>query len=129
MPPSRIKKNIPKPVRKEREGMSEAHLDKVRDCPCAVTGREPAQAHHLLRTEERGLSRKSSDRWAIPLHADAHRALHDAGDEEAYLMGYGIDGRALASALWAVRGKSAEHYRMVIFAHRQRAALKVRAAL
>ena len=90
--------------------MSPSHLAMVRKLPCAICGREWPDwfivvPHHLLRTGEHGTGRKSSDRWAIPLCGPHHTALHNNGDEESYLMNLGLDGRALASALWAVRNK------------------------
>ena len=102
---ARIPKNLPAPVKRERDGMDRKHLQNVRDLPCCITGTVIAvEAHHLLRTGEHGMGRKSADRWAIPLTAEIHAALHRAGDEDAFLAGQGIDGRALASALWAERG-------------------------
>ena len=56
------------------------------------------------------MGRKSSDRWAIPLcktpptREGCHDRLHDDGNEEAFLMRHGIDGRALAQALWRFTG-------------------------
>ena len=127
--PPRIDKGLAKPAPRVREGMDREHLAKVRQCPCAISGSTVGvEAHHLLRTGERGMSMKSPDKWAIPLKYDLHQALHDRGDEEAFLAEYGIDGRALARGLWAIRGKPVEHYRAVCFAFRQRAALKMRAA-
>lgn len=127
---SRITKAPLQHVRPKREGMDAKHLENVRLCHCLTCNREAGptsyiQAHHLLRTEERGLSRKSSDRWAVPLCRICHDDLHAAGDEEAWLGGQGIDGRAIASALWAARG-DLEGMRRVIFRARQAAALTVR---
>lgn len=99
----RIKKKELIHNRPPREGMSGAYLILIRGLPCVICGRLPVEAHHLLRTGERGLSRKSSDRWAIPLCPECHRALHGHGDEEAFLMEFRVDGRAIASALWASR--------------------------
>ncbi len=118
----RIAKNLPQHTPRKREGMDSRHLANVRLCPCLVCGFDfgdiKIEAHHLLRTEERGLSRKSSDRWAVPLSVDCHAALHRAGDEEAYLTAHGIDGRATANALWAARS-DLEAMRRVIFRARQ----------
>jgi hypothetical protein len=131
----RIAKNIPEHNRREREGMSETHLANVRLCSCVITGQEPAgflygsiEAHHLLRVDGRGMSRKSADRWAIPMASQKHRELHDCGDEEGYLARHGIDGRAVAAALWSERG-NLEAMRRVIFRARQMAALKMKEAM
>lgn len=75
--------------------------------PCCVTGRtDGIQVHHLLRTpnHEHGTGKRSSERWAIPLHWEVHDALHADGNETRFLAGYGIDGPALAKALWDASG-------------------------
>lgn len=122
MPPSRIPKTIAHHAPKQRPFMDKGHLANIRLCPCACCGAMGCDPHHLLRTEERGLSRKSSDRWALPLDRRCHLALHAAGDEESYLASKGIDGRALASALWAARG-DLEAMKRIVFRARQRAML------
>lgn len=116
-------------MRRPRLGMDRAHLEKIRQCPCVICGARDAEAHHLLRSGERGLSLKSPDRFAIALCPRCHRTLHDKGDEEAYLTSRGIDGRALAGALWAVRGEKIEAYRRVVFNARQRASLAMRVTM
>jgi hypothetical protein len=131
MPPSRITKLLPKPVPKVRDGMSESHLAMVRKLPCCVCGSLAViQAHHLLRTGEHGTGRKSSDRWAIPLCRPHHDMLHHRGDEEQFLMDYGVPGRELASALWAARNKPIPLAAMerVASNFRMEAAVKMRTA-
>lgn len=77
------------------------------------------------------MGRKAADKYAVPLcrhpatHSDHHADLHAHGDEEAYLMKHGIDGRALASALWAARGDQ-DAMERIVFRFRQEAAMKVR---
>jgi hypothetical protein len=133
----RIAKNIPEHNRREREGMSETHLANVRKCDCLGCGRtyheSVTQAHHLLRTDERGLSRKSSDRWAVPLCFWCHDpnvkdSVHHDGDEDGWFAARGIDARAVAAALWTERG-NLEAMRRVIFRARQMAALKMKEAM
>jgi len=85
----------PKPIRDKK------HLQFVAGLPCCVCGTEPVQAHHLLRSGEHGMGRKSGDNWAIPLCFDDHRWLHMDGDETAWLSDRGIDGKSLAKALYA----------------------------
>jgi hypothetical protein len=89
-----------------RKGMSLDHLVFLRRLECPVyPGERPIEAHHLLRADRtRGMGRKAADRYAIPLSQRAHRELHDAGDEEVWLAARGIDGRALAAALWRNSG-------------------------
>lgn len=124
--PSRIPKNLPKPVKRQREGMSSAHLKLIRALPCIVTGTVGGvDAHHLLKSGEHGMGRKSSDRWAVPLRADQHRALHDFGNEDEWFAERGIDARALAKALWASTGDIAAMWRIVF---RARQEVELRAA-
>jgi len=106
--------------------MSRDHLGFIRSLACPVYPEEgPVEAHHLLRGDRsRGMGRRAADRYAIPLSARAHRELHDAGDEEAWLAERGIDGRALAAALWRISGDYAAGMRIL-----GRAARKVRSGL
>jgi len=105
--------------------MDRNHLAMVRRLPCCVCGGDYGrrEAHHLLRTGEHGMGRKSSDRWALPLCDHDHSVLHAAGDEEAFLARHGVDGRALASSLWAARGDQ-EAMERVAFNFRQDAETK-----
>lgn len=109
--------------------MSESHLAMVRKLPCCVCGYtgHNIEAHHLLRTGEHGVGRKSSDRWAVGICKHHHLKLHANGDEEKFLADRGIDGRALASALWQHRGDQ-EAMERIVFRFRQEAALKLRGA-
>jgi hypothetical protein len=100
----RIAKSPVQHVRRERDGMSARHLDLVRQLPCIITYEKPTVPHHLLRTGEHGMGRKSSDQWAVPMTAAAHDALHTDGDEGAFFSRHGIDARAVARALWAHTG-------------------------
>lgn len=103
--PARISRNLPAPQKRVRDGMDRQHVANVGDCPCCICGLVAnIHAHHLLRTGERGMGIKSPDKYCIPLCVAHHRELHDAGDEEAYLMRHGIEGRGLAASLWGVRG-------------------------
>ena len=55
----------------------------------------------------KGMGRKNEDRWAIPLCSipgGCHDKAHAAGDDEAWLASRGVDGRSVATALWAARG-------------------------
>jgi hypothetical protein len=77
------------------------HLDFIRTLPCVICGGN-SQAHHLLRTKEKCMGRRSGDNWAISLCPSHHAGLHRDGNEERYLAP--IDGPVLASALWGVMG-------------------------
>ncbi|MEJ2120472.1 MAG: hypothetical protein P8Z76_07115, partial [Alphaproteobacteria bacterium] len=102
LPPRIPKSGLPaRKSKPPRKGMSLDHLAFLRRLECPVyPGERPIEAHHLLRADRtRGMGRKAADRYAIQLSQRAHRELHDAGDEEAWLAAKGIDGRALAAAL------------------------------
>jgi hypothetical protein len=106
LPPRIPKAGLPHKRPKGRRKARPAHLRFLRslECPVYPDGR-PLEAHHLLRADRtRGMGRRAADRFAIPLSRKAHRELHAAGDEEAWLAARGIDGRALAAALWRVSG-------------------------
>ncbi len=97
-----------KPIREE------AHLKFIRQLPCCVCGEERTDkdrvAHHLLRTGEHGMSRKSGDDKAIPLCVPHHDAqfqgsLHHDGNETEWLKRHGIlDPMELASLLYENSG-------------------------
>jgi len=98
----------PKPVR------DKAHLAFVAGLPCCITGRtDGVQAHHLLKTSEKCMGRRSGDDKVIPLHHEIHTALHGSGDETAFLDICVIDGPALARALYAATGDHEQGLRVV----------------
>lgn len=98
LPPTRSKPT--------RSGMSRDYLAFIGSLACPVYPEAgPIEPHHLLRADRsRGMGRRAADQYAIPLSTRAHRELHAAGDEEAWLAEKGIDRRALAAALWRVSG-------------------------
>lgn len=129
MPAPRIPRSPLVHNRTPREGMDANHLANVRQLVCLVCGSGPPNhAHHLLRSGEHAMGRKSSDRWAISLCDRHHRELHAAGDEDAYLMQHGIDGRAVATVQWTKRGNLPAMARIVFRARQEAARKKERAA-
>jgi len=86
----------------------ENYLEFVATLPCLVCGRAPSQAHHLRFAQPRALGRKVSDEWVVPLCNLHHRALHDAGNEEAWWQEQGIDALAEAERLWRERRRPVE---------------------
>lgn len=122
----RIAKRMPQHVRQPRPGDSRAHLEFIRKLPCCVCGIHGGiyspytVAHHLLRADNRpkGTGRKHLDKYAIPLCTIAHRDVHAHGNDEAWLTERGIDGRALAAALWRVSGDLDKGRRIVSRAKR-----------
>ena len=105
---------LPRPPKRQRPGMSPAHLAFVRSLPCCACGSPAVEAHHLLRTGARGMGMRSPDRYAVPLCGAHHRALHAHGDEGAWLTAHGVDGIALAERLWNDTGDGAAGLRAVM---------------
>jgi hypothetical protein len=96
--------------------MSDDHRKMVKRLPCLVCGKNgPSDPHHLKRalpTNERGASRKAADRYLIPLcrdplndHGNGCHEKAEGTDDEAWLAENGIDGRAIAGALWRATGE------------------------
>jgi ERF superfamily len=67
------------------------HLRYVAQQACLVCGRKPSDPHHLGFTQPRGLGRKVSDEFAVPLCRGHHRAAHRSRDERAWWKQAGID--------------------------------------
>lgn len=89
----------PPPIRDKK------HLAWLHELPCCISGSTVnVVAHHLLRTPEKAMGRKSGDNHTIPLASHIHMALHRDGNETRFLKQYGIDGPALARRLWEVSG-------------------------
>jgi Rad52/22 family double-strand break repair protein len=76
------------------------HLRFVAALPCLVCGRTPGHAHHIRFAQPRALGAKPGDQWVVPLCNTHHRALHDAGDEQACWQEAKIDPLAEAERLW-----------------------------
>lgn len=94
----------------DREGNDSSHLAALRKCPCVVTLRVPAgEVHHLKSLgagKERGIGRRASDRWGVPLSRAPHEGVEAVGsrNELRWFSEHGItDPHELAAALWAVR--------------------------
>jgi hypothetical protein len=125
----RISRTVKRAIRPLSEGMSTRHLELIRACHCVVSwATPPCDAHHLLRVEGegvKGMARRHADRWAVPLAHRLHTAdfgvdtAHGSGDDEAWLASKGIDGRALANALWTTTGDLAAMERVVFMFHQR----------
>jgi hypothetical protein len=76
------------------------HLCSVAKQPCLICGRKPSDPHHLRYMQPRALGRKASDEFAVPLCRSHHRAVHRAGDEQAWWKATGIDPIKIARKLW-----------------------------
>jgi hypothetical protein len=76
------------------------HLRYVANQACLICGRKQSDPHHLRYLQPRALGRKASDEFAVPLCRSHHRAVHRAGDEEAWWKAAGIDPLKVARRLW-----------------------------
>jgi hypothetical protein len=76
------------------------HLRYVAQQACLICGRKQSDPHHLRYLQPRALGRKASDEFAVPLCRSHHRAVHRAGDEEAWWKAAGIDPVKVARQLW-----------------------------
>ena len=115
--PRIAKTNLPpKRLKRRTNRWNYKHLAFVRELECPIyPGERPIEAHHLLRADpSRGIGRKAADRYAIPLSRKAHSELHSFGAEESWLAARGIDGRALAAALWRASGDIPQGLRIVV---------------
>lgn len=73
--------------------MATKHMLFVASQPCIISGYqgEYVVGHHLLRAESvKGVGRKNSDMWLVPLHSALHDALHRNGDEVWFFVNYGL---------------------------------------
>jgi hypothetical protein len=76
------------------------HLRYVSKQACLICGRKQSDSHHLRYLQPRALGRKVSDEFAVPLCRSHHRAVHRAGDEQAWWTAAGIDPVKIARLLW-----------------------------
>jgi hypothetical protein len=97
--PTRVDKSV-LTFSEPRRYRNKEHLRYVILQPCLVCGRKPSDPHHLKFAQPRALGRKPSDEYAVPLCRTHHRALHRAGDEQAWWRQAGIDPIKVARELW-----------------------------
>ena len=83
-----------------RRYRNKEHLRFVAQQPCLLCARKPSDPHHLQFVQPRALGRKASDEFAVPLCRSHHRAVHRAGDEQAWWKAAGIDPIKIARKLW-----------------------------
>jgi hypothetical protein len=119
-------------ARRERE--APAYLEKIRKLPCCIPScNEPApsHAHHLKCTGERGIGKKSSNKWAIPLCYECHiNGVERVGSrhEAAWFRERGILCLDLAAALYA-NSHSLETMMNVLKTHREKSVDAISAAV
>ena len=109
LPPRIFRSSPAKSAAKEEAKVkreARSHVELIKMLPCCATGKYgPSDPHHLMRVGpgERGMGLTTAGRWTIPLCRKVHAEITPHGDPEAALMErYGVDARALASALWSV---------------------------
>src|SRR5512144_1973932 len=119
------KPKVQKPSAEEkREKAEPGYLAKIRKLPCCVCDEPaPSHAHHLKCTGERGIGKKSSNRWAVPLCYECHiNGVERVGsrEEAAWFRERGILCLDLAAALYA-NGHRVEAMLNVLKIHREKA--------
>ena len=87
-------------LREPRRLRDRDHVRSVAKKPCLICGRQPSDPHHLRFAQSRGLGRKVSDEFTVPLCREHHRELHRSGDEADWWQRQGIDPAPAARALW-----------------------------
>ena len=83
-----------------RRFRNKEHLRFVAQQPCLLCARKPSDPHHLRFMQPSALGRKASEEFAVPLCRSHHRAVHRAGDEQAWWTAAGIDPVKVARQLW-----------------------------
>ena len=85
---------------RDRGAIVTRHTFVMSQQPCLICGRKQSDPHHLRYLQPRALGRKASDEFAVPLCRSHHRAVHRAGDEQAWWKAAGIDPVKVARQLW-----------------------------
>src|SRR5499426_1708267 len=97
--PDDINKSVPV-LATPRRYRNPEHLRYVAQQACLICCRKQSDPHHLRYLQPRALGRKASDEFAVPLCRSHHRAVHRAGDEQAWWKAAGIDPVKVARQLW-----------------------------
>ena len=111
-----------KPAAEKRPGMSPSHLQLIRLMPCAIPScgkYAPSDPHHLKAgvQNERGMGRRATDRWAVPLCRSCHDSVESVGSkrEPAWIAARGIDDALqLANGLWMNTGNLAAMIKVLL---------------
>lgn len=119
-------KRSKKSAAEKREGNDAKYLELIRQLPCCITGRPgPNDPHHLMggpAHAERGVGRRATDRWAVPICRVMHETVQPLGArrEEAWFREHGIENiYELANALYHAP-RNLEIMTNIILAHRTR---------
>ena len=94
------------------------HLRYVGQRACLICGRKQSDPHHLRYLQPRALGRKVSEaEFAVPLCRSHHRAVHRAGDEQAWWRAAGIDPVQVARELWGRTRRDSPQVQLAVAAH------------
>ena len=90
----------PPPIRDRK------HMAALCKLPCCIPdcGWQSGPPHHLLRGSDKCGGRRAGDNFALPMCHKHHHELHMDGNEPRFLASHGIDGPALAKALYEATG-------------------------
>ena len=97
----------PTPSKATARVKSGDYLSWLHELPCVITGQRLVEAAHvsfenrLLGAPGRGKGAKVSDRWALPLLPEMHRAQH-AMNEREFWRQHGIDPHLICLTLWGL---------------------------
>jgi hypothetical protein len=111
-------KKAPKVAKEDAEKVGADHLAFLRTLPCVITGARPVEAAHVSMTSkiwgksDKGVGKKSADRWALPLSPAMHREQHELG-ERAFWKKHGIDPLVVACRLWEASGDAITAQRVI----------------
>ncbi|MGH6865523.1 MAG: Rad52/Rad22 family DNA repair protein [Methyloceanibacter sp.] len=84
-----------------KRSRSKQHLRAVARQPCLICGRSPSHAHHVRFAQPKGIGKKVSDEFAVPLCAIHHAENHATGDERGWWEKHNVDPLAAAAQLWS----------------------------
>ncbi|MGI9489304.1 MAG: hypothetical protein ACR2RF_26135 [Geminicoccaceae bacterium] len=92
-------------VRKQAWERDRDHLAFIRHLPCAgCNNKPPVEAAHVRNGSDGAVSRKPSDRYAVPLCPPCHGSQHNMGEFSFWSMCRG-DPLDLAAKLWSLSRK------------------------
>lgn len=99
-------------------GKDPDHLEFVGGLPCLITGRKAVEVAHVSMTSkiwgkaDKGVGKKSDDRWVVPLSKPLHEEQHEMG-EIRFWKKYGIDPLVVANRLWQCSGDQGAALRVI----------------
>lgn len=122
-----ISERLKRKPKRERDGMDEAYLAKLRLLPCCVCGNPaPNTVHHLRRSGQSGFGLRSPDKFGVPLCMAGFGGVNDCHGqvqrkpkyELEWFQKKGIDALALCFALYGAKHSVEAMYR-VLLAHKE----------